>query len=1654
MEAGGYHLIEKIGSGQFGEVWRARDPEREEEVALKILSATGLDGRVVSRFKDEFEILTTLHHPHLAPVYHFGLLPDAGRYFFTSEFCRGRHFFPSVEGRPVSYFEELFVQLLSALDYIHSQGIVHSDIKSQNILVEERDRRPCLKLVDFGLAARFQALPRGRVGTLAYMAPEVLSQSPRIDTRADLYAVGILALRALSGDWPFDIKDPKGIMEWHLKGDVPEALWSRRDIPKYLQEIMCKLLKKNPSERFSHARVILSFLNLAAGGRFRSAERELHGEIPLEGPLVERTEVVESLKDAFSRVFYSATEEKIPSGYFVSGELGVGKTRILEEIRHFIELGEIPVFEMTCDRKVPTWTHLAGLLGLPKIPEIPLDPLRSFGEAALREEEILIQRAAQLRESSRKRPFALLIDDLHKAEAETQTLIRRLAKKSRGRFFIVAATEEGEGIPLRRLTLDGIVSYASQQLGVTEKISEIAERLFKYSGGLPLLVCEGLRYLAPSIYRNESLEDRLPPPGLGLLYQEKIAGLSAEEKEVLRMVALLYRPVAEEELAEILGSEEIGSFLRPLRQRGLVEREILDRDRPGVRLTSQALGLDVTHVLSKNDPDEKKGLHGRIAEGLIRIASAEGRISPEEIAFHLAEAGRKEAGGYYIEAAALQKRRGQISNAVGSLTKAIRFLEAGSAFWEDLNLETAHLLILQGAYAEASARLQGMTPSVRLHELQGWISFKRRRFDEAQEAYQRGADLAGQDLLKKTLLSNAMGNVALQKGETAKAHALFDRALALEDSLPPLDRIKVGNNHLGLALALEGRYDEALCFYQGRLDRLPPEMISERIALDNSIGYILLQGSRYGEAISRLGAVLDLSEKSGAFHCLFSILGNLTTALLKETRYTEALALLRKMESYQEFAGTTRDVVFNRLRQGSVYLILGMEEAARDCIESGQALASQASDPALANWLLLMEGYWEREFGSLQKSRRLFEQARESARGLGDLTLVSWSLYALSDLALEEGELELASVLSKEIPELTEDAEFSVRLDLFRAKLAVGDNETSNPEWLLKLLEERCLKDNFREALWEIYQVLGRSAQKKGDSEEALEYFRKGIDVIESIAAALPEEYRDRYRHQRSRQKLFEEQKEVMSMPSESYATRLLEISKRMVTERDPERLLEFIMDTAIELSGASQGLLLLADNEGKFEPRVARNVKKENLEAVNFSRSVAREVVRTGQPFFSLNAPADEKLKAAESVMNLDLKTVACVPLKSHNKVTGAIYLDTGEGVPPLRREFLPTLTIFADQAALALANALLFQEKETRSLNLEKDLLQTRKVLEEREEHLQELEALVSESPRKTLYPYEKIIGRSKRMEEIFKTMDKITNAQVPVFILGETGTGKELLARALHQNRRKKASFVAINCSAFPETILESELFGYCKGAFTGADRDRKGLFEEADGGTLFLDEVGDMSPAMQAKLLRAIQEQEVMRVGGRTPIKVSVRVVSASNKDLKKMVREGTFREDLYFRIAGITVSLPPLRERKEDIPLLVKHLIEKIRKENNLGSIRLGRQAMNRLVSYDWPGNIRELDQCLTNACLLAEKGEIREDHLLFHKDLYRAREGSPPLGDLIVFDLEKKMEDYEREILLKTLEGCGGNKSEAARRLGLSRLTMHKKLKAYGTAGL
>jgi DNA-binding NtrC family response regulator len=359
----------------------------------------------------------------------------------------------------------------------------------------------------------------------------------------------------------------------------------------------------------------------------------------------------------------------------------------------------------------------------------------------------------------------------------------------------------------------------------------------------------------------------------------------------------------------------------------------------------------------------------------------------------------------------------------------------------------------------------------------------------------------------------------------------------------------------------------------------------------------------------------------------------------------------------------------------------------------------------------------------------------------------------------------------------------------------------------------------------------------------------------------------------------------------------------------------------------------------------------------------------------------------------------------------------------------------------------------------------------------------AAISESAllRKQLkkkYHFSQIIGTAPKMQEVFKMIERVADTDSTILVLGESGTGKELVARALHFNsHRQFAPFVPINCSALPENLLESELFGHRRGSFTGAINDKKGLFQEADGGTIFLDEVGSMSPMLQSRLLRVLQEREIRRVGDNTPIYVNVRVVAATNEPLEKKIKDGSFREDLYYRLNVIPIQLPPLRERVDDIPLLVAHFLQNKGSSRNGRGFQVTRQAMSVLCAYSWPGNVRELENAIERAVTLCENDVIRVSDLppsmlskvnvpigddspetvnlpaLPQTAMYplKATEGDTTTGtnnhvSEPLKSLKTYLRDQEVAYLTRALEQSGGDKEKAALLLGVSLATLYRKL--------
>ncbi len=473
---------------------------------------------------------------------------------------------------------------------------------------------------------------------------------------------------------------------------------------------------------------------------------------------------------------------------------------------------------------------------------------------------------------------------------------------------------------------------------------------------------------------------------------------------------------------------------------------------------------------------------------------------------------------------------------------------------------------------------------------------------------------------------------------------------------------------------------------------------------------------------------------------------------------------------------------------------------------------------------------------------------------------------------------------------------------------------------------------------------------------------------------------------------------------------KLHEFSERLMGNYDLPELMNALMDAVVAITNADKGFLILLEG-GELRVKVARNLKRENLADAlqQLSDSIIDKVVKTRKAVIVSDALHDDEFSSAMSVMNLKLTSVMCVPLLERGNLLGVLYVGNDSVAHLFEEQMLEVLTIFASQASLIIRNALLVNE-----LQLDNKLLS------------EKLEAM----------RYGDLIGSCPAMQEVFKKVSKIATTDISVLITGETGTGKELIAREVHRrSNRAKGPFVTINCGAIPENLLESELFGHVKGAFTGAVANKAGKFQSADGGTLFLDEIGEMPLALQVKILRALQERVVVRVGDNRPEPVDIRVITATHRDLEQEIKNGRFREDLYYRLNVVNVHLPPLRDRGEDVMVIAKYLLSRFVHEFNSPVKGFSPNAVIAMRKFGWPGNIRQLENHLKKAVVLADKA------LLGPEDLGLTPDALPP-----ILPLAEAKEKFQRDYINEILELNNGNRTKTARDLGVDPRTIFRHL--------
>jgi serine/threonine-protein kinase PknK len=650
-----------------------------------------------------------------------------------------------------------------------------------------------------------------------------------------------------------------------------------------------------------------------------------------------------------------------------------------------------------------------------------------------------------------------------------------------------------------------------------------------------------------------------------------------------------------------------------------------------------------------------------------------------------------------------------------------------------------------------------------------------------------------------------------------------------------------------------------------------------------------------------------------------------------------------------------------------------------------------------------------------------------------------------------------------------------------------------NKEWVWRVLDARA----------QLEASAGHPLKARRDREAAL-------DVLEETAARLPRDLREVYWSDPRRQAVRASVVlDFVSAPTtmlrgaagpsgDDRLARVLEINRAIAGEHDLPRLLGKVTDHAIALLRAERGFIILKsgyarDREAPLEaapaavgeepaPLAATSTSTSAHRAqdlsiyasrdqagddphARFSQSIAERVIRSGEPVVTVSAREDARMADYVSVHQLMLQSVACVPIRARTgTLIGALYLETRLRPAASFIHEVPTLVALADQVAIAIDNARLMSENARRAAELERANGELKAAQAKLEELLGHRTAQLVQT-RKDLrsaravlrghFGYEGLVGTSEAMRRLYALIDRVKDTDVPVLIQGESGTGKEVVARAIHNaSPRSKKPFIGINCGAIPEHLLESELFGHVRGAFTGADRDRKGLFREATTGSVLLDEIGEMPQKMQAGLLRVLQERVVRPVGGAREEPVDTRVIAATHRDLAGMVASGAFREDLYYRLNVIQVRVPPLRERIDDIPILIDHFLGIFAARYGRERRSVSRAALKRLCGFAWPGNVRQLENVLLNGWVLSDRPELDAEDFELPSTAPRARPFSEisaaatlPVAHETSLDIHKAS---ERERILTALASCNWNRVKASQIVGLPRRTFYRRLKEYG----
>jgi len=1665
-----YEILDELGRGSEAIVYRVVDLLGDGvERALK-LSAQPATPAEITRLGREFGILSRLHHPQIAPVHDFGVLHDdeltAGqpRAYYTRDLVSGDPIPTAGSHRTLQTWTE---SLLRVLGFLHAQDVLHRDLKPDNILLARAGPARTPVLIDFGLSGK-----QGGAGTVAYAAPELLRGAPA-SVATDLYGLGATLLELASGAPPVESANPAAAIESILSGGAQRRAGHLTGAPRALADLLGALLDPEPAKRPSSAREALTRLTGAA-------EEVLDRGVAAVPPFLGRRMLLQKLAPD-----PDPTAEAPPPGRYVQlvGEGGAGKTRLLSELRWRLQLQRSQVVHLSCRTGAQQ-----GTLGVFQDAARWLlnAPVQLPGDSASQQTQFEALWQA-LTGVAADQGLWLLVDDAQEADPDGRAWLRFLGRAAPDAALntVVVTRPQGvlHGLDAERLDLEPLDPATAQDL-LTQLTGELPGRVvdaaLELAGGNPALLTQlghHLRRLGPSVADAADLASLALPPNLLEAERQRLASTLGEGPwPVLERLAVCSEPVHR---ALLVDDAEDEARLERLLECGLVACHE-EGCGPLEPLTRDA-------ALAEVDEASRQALH---RHWIARLTSS--GANPMHVAHHRIHAGHDRRGLPEVLAAARELRsRGATGRAAEYAGWCVDTAQAAGATPDILARhirELAELLLESGRIDEARQRLRDIDVDQLPGRLAADCALTRAEVQEKQ-GHLDAAERTLAPLAQHTTLTRAQesalalhrARLQVRRGRHDSASKLaVDGALAAEDDAVRsalLNVAAVAQTYLGNHDKARKQLEEAM-----RLAAAAGDARAEAVAL-NQLAQASHSQGLLDDAESYYRRSLHLAEGAGLQADLPGFMLNLATVLQERGRLGDALDLYRQAASLARRLGRDGTLANALANYGNLMMELGAHAEARRTLRDAQGRAQAVGLPLVEcmTRLYLAEVSWRE--GRLQEALTDAARAADDLGALGLSLRRSQALLTAAEIALDADRPTQAADWLTEVRQAqgSEAAQLAGRRHLLEGRLAARD-ANRQPEADAGFVAAGRWADQHGDRSLAAAASFQRARLRltAGETEGARAAAETALATQQSLEQGVPADLRQQYwlDPRRGAVATLLEQLAVplgispdgpmavtasgappaphatMAAPGGGVASapasepivaphllRILRFNRELLAERDIPRLLERVMDTAVELTGAERGFLLLRTPGGKLKVEVARNIDRETIRkgGMTFSRSVAQEVAETGTPILTVSAQDDARLQLFASVSELRLKSVLGVPIRTSDRTLGTLYLDNRFVRGRFSEQDLELLLAFADQVAVVLENARLTGELEARRSELEQARGELERLNRQQATELAEAREALAHARRDLKHEYPDIIGRSPAMRRVLALVDRVVDHDVPVLIGGESGTGKELLARTLHTHGpRRERAFVAINCGALPEPLLESELFGHVRGAFTGADRDHDGLFKVADGGTLLLDEVGEMSPGMQAKLLRVLQEREIRPVGASREITVDVRILAATNRDLAELVDRGEFRQDLFYRLNVIPLVLPPLRERTDDLPALAGFFAGRAAERLGLPSRRLTKAALRRLLDYPWPGNVRELENVIANALLMADGDSVGP------RDLTLSQTTSPRAGR------GRRLVDLERDAVEAALRETAGNRTRAAKLLGISRVTLQRRLKKWG----